>query len=961
MKKKLAFIIALAIMLVAALPALASEVSVLKNGGFEELRADGMPEFWSFHSYEGEYNGRTDNASASCEDDQDRGKVLHIAVLSDDDAAVYQTVKVEPLSYYKLSCFIKTKGVSNGAGANIALRDLIAVSEGLYGDNDWTKIELIGRTGPGQYSMTVSCRVGGYSATGRGEAWFDSFTVEKVSKADGEVVPFYTSAEEETNTSSDNSKTWIVFLVISLVLVAIAGAVALPLIIISSGKKGKAKSGAAIPPIESYAQDKARDLPKPVTESFFSTNCTKLPAPTDLGLHLSKLDRILILALTGVYAVIALIRLGTLNFPKTRWEGDSGDSIRIEFGKSVKLSDIWQVSGISHVKYKLVTDDGTEIMFTESSGRDYGHMYRWASINKSSVQRSGETTGVTLTIFGGDTSRPNEPDLALYELAFFDKDGELVPFTAPEGASALGDEQGTVPETPSYYNGMYFDELYHGRTALEHIENRTVYEWTHPPLGKLIIAVGILIFGMNPFGWRIMGVLFGIAMVPVLYLMAKRLLKRTDLAFFSTFLFTFDFMHFTQTRIATIDVYGVFFILLMTYFMLEFISMDIGDSTASMLRPLALSGICFGLGCASKWIGIYTGAGLAILFFVKLVIMIIRSAKLKKHVQNDKRLRKEDGTDYLGRQIGRSFALCGWCVIFFVIVPILIYAGSYFRYYTAQWLPARQAQIYASEGSEYASKDDVKLDLADAVKTYVNGVIKNQKDIFNYHSRLKSEHSASSTWWMWIFDLRPTWFYLGGQKTVNLFGSEVDLVGTISTFGNPLVWVPASLMTFALPILIPILKKKFPNEIWFILVCFASSFLPWALVPRSTYAYHYFASVPFIVLAAGYTLGAVEEAIREKRAKTGKKAPSGKLRYVWMALTLLLFGIFFPVISGIEAPRGYIAALQWVPFHKFEIVNENDEVQKTYRIGWTFTSYEPANVNKKNAKGEYIYITRIKQ
>ena len=44
------------------------------------------------------------------------------------------------------------------------------------------------------------------------------------------------------------------------------------------------------------------------------------------------------------------------------------------------------------------------------------------------------------------------------------------------------------------------------------------YETTHPPLGKVIMMAGIEMFGMDPFGWRFMGTIFGIAMVPLMYL-----------------------------------------------------------------------------------------------------------------------------------------------------------------------------------------------------------------------------------------------------------------------------------------------------------------------------------------------------------------------------------------------------------------------------------------------------------
>ena len=101
------------------------------------------------------------------------------------------------------------------------------------------------------------------------------------------------------------------------------------------------------------------------------------------------------------------------------------------------------------------------------------------------------------------------------------------------------------------------------RTAYEHLHGMAPYENTHPPLGKVFIMLGISIFGMNPFGWRIVGTLFGIAMLPLMFALAKRVTKSSKWAGLATFLFAVDGMHFVQTRIATIDVYGVFFIMAM--------------------------------------------------------------------------------------------------------------------------------------------------------------------------------------------------------------------------------------------------------------------------------------------------------------------------------------------------------------------------------------------------------------
>ena len=101
-----------------------------------------------------------------------------------------------------------------------------------------------------------------------------------------------------------------------------------------------------------------------------------------------------------------------------------------------------------------------------------------------------------------------------------------------------------VPELISWKNSAVFDEIYHPRTAYEHIIGAEPYEVSHPPLGKLIMGLGIRMFGMTPFGYRFMGTLFGVLMLPILYHLLKQLFGRTRLCFAGTLLFAFDFMHF---------------------------------------------------------------------------------------------------------------------------------------------------------------------------------------------------------------------------------------------------------------------------------------------------------------------------------------------------------------------------------------------------------------------------------
>lgn len=172
---------------------------------------------------------------------------------------------------------------------------------------------------------------------------------------------------------------------------------------------------------------------------------------------------------------------------------------------------------------------------------------------------------------------------------------------AIEGRAAdpntLIDEQDTVPEKPTYENSMYFDEIYHARTGYEHAHSLYTYETTHPPLGKVFMSWCIDLMGMTPFAWRFAGTVTGILMIPAIYLLAMQLMKRTRWAALSALLLTADCMHFTQTRIATIDSFPVLFMMVMFLFMARWMQMSFYHQKLwKTLVPLFFSGVFMGAG-----------------------------------------------------------------------------------------------------------------------------------------------------------------------------------------------------------------------------------------------------------------------------------------------------------------------------------------------------------------------------
>ncbi|WP_442601600.1 glycosyltransferase family 39 protein [Paenibacillus sp. KN14-4R] len=445
------------------------------------------------------------------------------------------------------------------------------------------------------------------------------------------------------------------------------------------------------------------------------------------------------------------------------------------------------------------------------------------------------------------------------------------------------DEQDIVPYSPTYMDGTYFDEIYHARTAYEHLHKIEPYENTHPPLGKVFISAGIAIFGMNPFGWRIVGTLFGIAMIPIMYAFGKRLFGRSRYGFIAAFLFAFDFMHFAQTRIATIDVYGVFFIILMFYFMYRYMQMNFyRDKLWKTLIPLGLAGLFFGIGAASKWIVIYGGIGLAFLLLFVLIerYMEHRRAKLRLASEdvwiaaeaNEDRLTEEERADL--EQAARSYwrptlITLGWCVIWFVIVPALIYLASYIPF-----------MMVPGEG--HGLKD----------------VISYQKHMYDYHSKLVATHPFGSPWYEWPFMVMPIWYYAGH------FLPEGKLSSIIS-FGNPVVWWGGFIALVATAYFA---IKQRSKKLAFLLVCFGAQYLPWVGVPRLTFIYHYFATIPFLTLMLTYFIGRWTEQSKQRRW----------LAYGILALAFILFLMFYPILSGLVIDKSYSSTwLRWLPTWNF--------------------------------------------
>jgi dolichyl-phosphate-mannose--protein O-mannosyl transferase len=116
-----------------------------------------------------------------------------------------------------------------------------------------------------------------------------------------------------------------------------------------------------------------------------------------------------------------------------------------------------------------------------------------------------------------------------------------------------------------------FDEIYYARAGEEYLKHMEIFEFTHPPLTKLVVTLSMMLFGgLNGLGdtglgWRFLNVVVGALMCGVLYVFAKRLTGSTLFASIATGMLLFDGFHYVQSRIATPEITVAFFSLTTLY------------------------------------------------------------------------------------------------------------------------------------------------------------------------------------------------------------------------------------------------------------------------------------------------------------------------------------------------------------------------------------------------------------
>ena len=390
-------------------------------------------------------------------------------------------------------------------------------------------------------------------------------------------------------------------------------------------------------------------------------------------------------------------------------------------------------------------------------------------------------------------------------------------------------------------NALVFDEVYFPTFANNYLHATPFFD-SHPPLGKYLIALGIRFFGYEPLGYRVIDALFGIGVIVLIYRLAAQLFENRRAAFLAGLFAVADGVLLVESRAGLINIFAVFFCLAAYHLFLK-----CGEEHLRKPRWLYLlaAGASIGAAAAVKWIGAAS--------FGVIVAVYIATKAVQQWPRLGRLLPSGSLMPRLARIHPDAFLLC--CVV----VPAMIYAASFF--------------IHLKQNPQF-------------------NFFELQRQIFGYHAHLKDAHGYASAWWSWPLLQRPVSYYWQVDQAT-------QTASTILLLGNPALWWLAiggvlSGMWQALT------RRHFGAA--FAVLALALHYLPFALISRASFLYHFMGALPFMIMLLAFAVQQLWQ--------------SGGLRRELAAFAVLAIIIcaiyFFPIWTAQPLPVGAFYQRMWL-------------------------------------------------
>ena len=331
-------------------------------------------------------------------------------------------------------------------------------------------------------------------------------------------------------------------------------------------------------------------------------------------------------------------------------------------------------------------------------------------------------------------------------------------------------------------------------------------------------------------------------------------------------------MHFSLAQLATGEIYILFFTLLIFYFAFDYFSKqeEEGDKKGiSLFISIILIGLCF----AVKWTAAFS-------LIAILTLLLISNIRTRKPIFSDYKI-----------------VFAGLCV--FAAIYIATYIPYMFSGMGHALFDIHRVPLYLKYISEYLAVGNVSI-TPPAPLT----VFDSQLGMFGYHATINATHPFSSPWWSWPLMLKPLWVYSNSWDT---------MVSSIVLMGNPAIWwgsIPALVLIAAKLVRDKIRRERSDFVLLFILISFLLLWLPYVLISRILFIYHFAPEVPFMILAITYWLNRLWQDHSHRHEK--KIVVNRILVISFLILTAILFLLFYTVISGYPVSYEYKESLRWL-------------------------------------------------
>jgi dolichyl-phosphate-mannose--protein O-mannosyl transferase len=277
----------------------------------------------------------------------------------------------------------------------------------------------------------------------------------------------------------------------------------------------------------------------------------------------------------------------------------------------------------------------------------------------------------------------------------------------------------TIPSQP------FFDEVHYLPAVRELIALGRALNLEHPPLGKQLIAAGLLIFGDNPLGWRSMAWVFGVlAIFAGMRGMWFAAQNRMASVLAGLFLIT-GFPLLVQARIAMLDIFMAGFMLLALWMCAG----AVRENETARWR-LAIAGVALGAAMAAKWNAIP---------LAMLPGLTFLAARL-----------------YAGRRRPVR-SVRGWPV------------GGMSLWEAAIWLGALPLATYAACYWPFLFYAEVSGN--------PSGLIALHAQMLDLQTQTLAPHPYQSKWWEWVSNWRAIWY---------LYEEADGAIRGVLMIGNPL-------------------------------------------------------------------------------------------------------------------------------------------------------------------------------